>query len=157
MIFLKESLILCSEFFSCWIFSTLTFACVIRLRRIHPEWERTYQVPLYPLIPLLAIGSGLYTMALLCLIILIICMEAMHFYTFKLGERQVSVTMKAQSQKDIEAVVTTLGKRVSHCSWNKDGDIYKASFSLLIRKREYPAGVLKYFHDIPGVELTSMD
>ncbi len=105
----------------------------------------------------LAIGSGLYTMALLCLIILIICMEAMHFYTFKLGERQVSVTMKAQSQKDIEAVMTTLGKRVSHCSWNKDGDIYKASFSLLIRKREYPAGVMKFFHEIPGVELTSMD
>lgn len=105
----------------------------------------------------LAIGSGLYTMALLCLIILIICMEAMHFYTFKLGERQVGVTMKAQSQKDIETVMTTLGKRVSHCSWNKDGDIYKASFSLLIRKKEYPAGVLKFFHDIPGVELTSMD
>jgi len=46
--------------FSCWIFYTLTFACVIHLRRAHPEWERTYQVPCYPIIPLLAIGSGLY-------------------------------------------------------------------------------------------------
>ena len=46
--------------FSCWIFYTLTFACVIRLRRVHPEWERKYKVPLYPVIPILAIVSGLF-------------------------------------------------------------------------------------------------
>ena len=46
--------------FSCWVFYTLTFACVIHLRHTHPEWERTYRVPCYPLIPILAIVSGLY-------------------------------------------------------------------------------------------------
>ncbi len=46
--------------FSCWIFYTLTFACVFRLRRLHPEWERSYKVPLYPVIPALAIASGLF-------------------------------------------------------------------------------------------------
>jgi APA family basic amino acid/polyamine antiporter len=46
--------------FSCWIFYTLTFACVIRLRHIHPEWERKYKVPFYPIIPALAIFSGLF-------------------------------------------------------------------------------------------------
>lgn len=54
--------------FSCWIFYTLTFACVIRLRRIHPDWERTYRVPLYPVIPALAILGGLYVIvSQLCL------------------------------------------------------------------------------------------
>ena len=46
--------------FSCWVFYTLTFTCVIRLRKIHPEWERKYKVPGYPVIPALAILSGLY-------------------------------------------------------------------------------------------------
>ncbi len=46
--------------FSCWIFYTLTFACVIRLRKLHPDWERPYRVPLYPVIPALAILSGLF-------------------------------------------------------------------------------------------------
>ena len=49
--------------FSCWVFYTLTFACTIRLRHTHPEWERSYRVPLYPVIPLLAIGSGLFVIA----------------------------------------------------------------------------------------------
>lgn len=46
--------------FSCWVFYTLTFLCVIRLRRTKPELERSYKVPLYPVIPALAILSGLY-------------------------------------------------------------------------------------------------
>lgn len=46
--------------FSCWIFYTLTFSCVIRMRKTMPGLERTYKVPLYPVIPALAIGSGLY-------------------------------------------------------------------------------------------------
>lgn len=46
--------------FSCWIFYTLTFACVITMRRKHPEMQRDYKVPCYPVIPALAILSGLY-------------------------------------------------------------------------------------------------
>ncbi len=48
--------------FSCWIFYTLTFACVIKLRKTMPDAERKYKVPLYPWIPILAIASGVYVM-----------------------------------------------------------------------------------------------
>lgn len=46
--------------FSCWIFYTLTFAAVMTWRKKHPEIERKYKVPFYPVIPILAIISGLY-------------------------------------------------------------------------------------------------
>ncbi len=46
--------------FSCWIFYTLTFLCVIRMRKTHAHLERKYKVPLYPVIPILAILSGVY-------------------------------------------------------------------------------------------------
>lgn len=46
--------------FSCWIFYTLTFYCVIRMRKTHPEMERKYKVPAYPLIPIVAIASGAF-------------------------------------------------------------------------------------------------
>jgi len=48
--------------FSCWVFYTLTFASVIRLRRLCPG-ERAYSVPGYPVIPIIAIASGLYVIA----------------------------------------------------------------------------------------------
>ena len=46
--------------FSCWIFYTLTFTCVIVMRRKYPELNRPYKVPGYPVIPVLAIAGGLY-------------------------------------------------------------------------------------------------
>ncbi len=49
--------------FSCWIFYTLTFASVMKLRKTMPNIERKYKVPLYPVVPILAIVSGLYVMA----------------------------------------------------------------------------------------------
>jgi APA family basic amino acid/polyamine antiporter len=35
----------------------------MRLRTTHPEWERSYRVPLYPVVPILAILSGLFVIA----------------------------------------------------------------------------------------------
>ncbi len=46
--------------FSCWMFYTLTFLAVIKLRKTQPNRERIYKVPLYPVIPAIAIISGLY-------------------------------------------------------------------------------------------------
>lgn len=46
--------------FSCWVFYTLTFVAVIRFRKTRPDAVRSYKVPLYPIIPLVAIISGAY-------------------------------------------------------------------------------------------------
>ena len=49
--------------FSSWIFYTLTFIAVIAYRKQKPDLERSYKVPLYPVIPILAIASGLFVIA----------------------------------------------------------------------------------------------
>ena len=46
--------------FSCWTFYTLTFIAVMVYRRQRPDLKRVYSVPLYPVVPLIAILSGIY-------------------------------------------------------------------------------------------------
>lgn len=46
--------------FSSWTFYTLTFIGVIKLRKDRPNAVRTYKVPLYPVVPLIAIASGIF-------------------------------------------------------------------------------------------------
>lgn len=46
--------------FMIWNFYILTFFAVIKLRREQPDALRPYKVPLYPIIPIIAIGGGLY-------------------------------------------------------------------------------------------------
>lgn len=48
--------------FSVWIFIVLSFLAVIKLRKTQPNLERSYKVPLYPIIPLVAIASGLFVL-----------------------------------------------------------------------------------------------
>ena len=46
--------------FAIWSFYTLTFIGVIKLRKTQPNLERPYKVPFYPVIPIIAICSGLF-------------------------------------------------------------------------------------------------
>ena len=45
-----------------WVFYTLTFAAVMAYRKQAPDLKRTYKVPAYPVIPIIAIISGLYVL-----------------------------------------------------------------------------------------------
>lgn len=105
----------------------------------------------------LALGSGLYELAILCAIMLMGCMEAMHFYSFKYGERQTGVIMTADELKPLEDAIQKLGKRVNQCSLSRQGERYKAELSLLIKKKDYPMGILKKLREFPGVELENLD
>lgn len=46
--------------FSSWLFYTLTFIGVMKYRKDRPDLERTYRVPGYPIVPLIAIAGGIY-------------------------------------------------------------------------------------------------
>ena len=46
--------------FAVWSFYVLTFIGVMILRKKQPELHRPYKVPMYPIIPLIAIAGGLF-------------------------------------------------------------------------------------------------
>lgn len=50
--------------FVMWIFNVLIFYAVIKLRRTQPELERPYRVPLYPLLPIVAILGGTFVLVM---------------------------------------------------------------------------------------------
>lgn len=105
----------------------------------------------------LALGSGLYELAVLCAVMLMGCMEAMHFYSFKYGERQTGVVLTSDQPKALEDAIEQLGKRVNQCSLSRQGERFKAELSLLIKKKDYPMGILKTIREFPGVELENLD
>ena len=46
--------------FAIWSFYVLTFIGVIILRKKQPDLHRPYRVPMYPVIPFIAIAGGLF-------------------------------------------------------------------------------------------------
>ena len=105
----------------------------------------------------LSLGGGMYELAVLCFLLMLLCMEALHFYSFRLGERQVDVVLTAENKELIEEVIQALGKQVSHFSWSREGDRIKADLSLLVKKKDYPTGLLKQLDAFSGIQLESVD
>lgn len=46
--------------FTIWIFYTMLFIGVMKLRKVKPNMERPYKVPLYPIIPMIATLGGIF-------------------------------------------------------------------------------------------------
>ena len=105
----------------------------------------------------MAVGSGMYLLAGLCVFILLLCMEALHFYSFKYGQRQVNVLLSSDNQQALEKVVENLGKQISQISWSQQDGRIKLDLSLLVRKKDFPKAMLARFNSIPDVHLDSLD
>lgn len=105
----------------------------------------------------LAIGSGLYEIAILSFIIIIICMEAMYFYDFRLGDRAINITVTGKDRDKLVEALTEIGQQPTVNSIIKMPDGFKVDASLLIKKREFPGEVLKRIDAIQGITLESIE
>lgn len=105
----------------------------------------------------LAIGCGMYEMGVICTLMILMSMELMHFFSTKLGERQVSVTLSGKDEKTIAAAIESLGKQVNWFSLNRQGDTFKAELNMLIKKKENPLALLERLSAIPDIQVETMD
>lgn len=105
----------------------------------------------------LAIGSGLYEIAILSFVIIIICMEAMYFYDFRLGDRAINITLTGKDRDKLVEALTEIGQQPTVNSIVKMPDGFKVDASLLIKKREFPGEVLRRIDAIQGITLESIE
>ncbi len=104
----------------------------------------------------LALGSGMYELSFLCVFIMLLTMETMHFSHINLGVRQVNIVISAKNLDDLQAALKQLNRKVMHFSWSKKGDRIEADATLSIKKKDYPLAFIEQIKQIPNVELESM-
>lgn len=82
--------------FILWIFYNITFLAVIILRKREPNLVRPYKVPLYPFIPLLALGGGVfiiimtfYNQPILSLVAILVAFSGTPIYFYKKSKNQI--------------------------------------------------------------------
>ena len=105
----------------------------------------------------LSAGSGLYIMAGVCTLLVLMCLEALHFYTFKLGDREVKVVLDSEDRDALTSAVESLGRQVSDFTLTKQSGRYKMDLVLRVKKKESPLQLLDRLEQLPGVELETME
>ena len=105
----------------------------------------------------LGVGCGLFELAILCAVLVLLSMEALHFYTFKLGDKEVRAVFSAKDQGVLTRTVKALGKQVADFAIFKQSEGYKLEIMLRIKKREPTIDLLARLGELPDVVLESLE
>ena len=105
----------------------------------------------------LASGSGMFEMAVLCAALVLFCLEAMHFWSVRLGNRNVTVVLSSANPDALSKAVTTLGRQVERTNLSKQGDLYKMEIDIRVRKKENPMQLIPTLTAMEGVQLESLE
>ena len=105
----------------------------------------------------LAVGCGMYALSGICTVLVLVCLEALNFYSIKLGDKEVNAVFSSPDQEAIKDALTSMGRRVKDYSLSKQDGGYKVEVTLHVPKKEYGVNLLSSLSSIPGVQLESFD
>ena len=105
----------------------------------------------------LGAGCGLYAVAGVCTVLSLTILEAMHFVTIRVGDKNVMAVLKADDLKALSNAVINLGKRVERYRYYREGNAYLAEVTLRVPVKEYLDQLVECLSSFPGVELESLE
>lgn len=104
----------------------------------------------------LGFGGGLYAVSGLCAFLLLLVMEFLNFYTFKLGARPMHIVFSSTDEQVVIDTLGSFGKKVESFSINKKDGRYEVSLHLRISKREFRPELVR-LENIKDVELEILE
>lgn len=86
----------------------------------------------------LTCGSEMYTLAVAATLITVICLEAMHFITHSVGEKNLTITLLSESQEDLTKLISIikemkLGDTIQNVSISSNS----STFELHVKQKDY--------------------
>ena len=105
----------------------------------------------------LSAGCGLYLMAGLCTLLVLLCLEGLHFHNIRLGDREVRAVLVSAKRVALTDVVASLGKQVTDFSLSRQGEQFKLDLVLRTKKKETPLQVLERLAQLPDLQIESLE
>lgn len=105
----------------------------------------------------LGAGCGMYELSILCAVIVLGCLEALHFHSIKLGDRECKAVLCSEDRTALTQAVDALGAQVTDFTLLKQDGIYKLELQFRVKKRESSLQLIERLESLPGVRLESLE
>lgn len=105
----------------------------------------------------LGAGCGMHVVAAVCTVLSLAILEAMHFVTIRVGDKNVVVVLLSGNLKNLSDAVNSLGRRVERYRYYREGDAYKAEITLRVPVKEYLEQLVERLSSFPDVQLESLE
>lgn len=104
----------------------------------------------------LACGSGMYVLAAAASVLSIVCLEAMHFISRRLGEKEITVTLNSVDHKSMLETIEELRKNhIDVASYSMNGG--KVNIVMHVRQNQYMEKIHLLLSNIEGVSVESIE
>ena len=105
----------------------------------------------------LGVASGMYLLVGITTALVLLCLETMHFYTVKGGEREVSVTLSSADEKCLTDTMRSFGDKIEKFTLTRDGERYKLEMLLRNPRKETVTDLIDRLSSLDGVVLESLE
>ena len=105
----------------------------------------------------LSAGCGMFEVAGLCTVLVLLCLEALNLYSFRLGGKDMAAVLSAADVKTLTGAIEKLGKVVKDYSIRRNGDAYEAELVLYVPKKMSFSELISQLSDLPGVRFESLE
>lgn len=112
----------------------------------------------------LACGSGLYALACVSTVLVLVCLEGVIFVHNRFGAKQISLTFSAPTREGIRQVLDSLQQEhVEVLAYEMkthrtaDGDIYTATMRLKVKRNHYQSRIMSFMTDFDGITIDNLE
>ncbi len=105
----------------------------------------------------MACGSAMYVLTAVCVVLTLICLELLNFYSVKLGDKEFSVFLSSSDEKALTAALVQMKKHIKGFSLSRHDSRHVAQLTLRFPKRQHNVEILNYLSSFPGVQLDNLE
>ena len=105
----------------------------------------------------LGAASGLYALASVTTILVLICLETMHFYAVKGGDRIFNVTLSSSEERRLTETMHWMEGKIERFALSRDGDLYKLDLTLRNARKEPVGDLIDRLASLDGIRLESLE
>ena len=105
----------------------------------------------------LGVASGLYVLSSVTAALVLICLETMHFFSVKGGDRVFNVTLSSSEERSLTEAMRQLEGKIERFTLSREGDCFKLDLSLRNTRKEKATDLIDRLSAIEGVRLDSLE
>ena len=105
----------------------------------------------------LGVGSGMVLMAVISTALVLMCMEILNAWNFRLGFRHVTAVFSSADKDALLNAVQQMEKDAIHSYISKEADTFKAEMTLRVPKKEKTMDLLRRLTSYEKVRLDSLE
>lgn len=112
----------------------------------------------------LACGSGLYLLATVSTVLVLLCLEGVSIVHNRFGAKQISLTFSAPTREGIRAVLDSIGREHAEVlayemktHRSQDAETYTATVRLKVKRNHYQSRIMSFMTEFDGITIDNLE